>query len=88
MRASLTFLLLIFLVTSGKYAPFEDLHEKIHVEISDFNPDSGDEQWCFNEYLRIDVTVTGVDVQEQAINFYDFDNLCCAEDKPKHKPLD
>lgn len=88
MKASLTFLLLIFATFEAKYAPFEDFHEKIHVQILDFTYVGDGPQYCYEEFLRIDITVTGVDVQKQGINFYDFKDVCCQDHKPEHRPID
>jgi len=90
MRASLTFSLLLIGLSLAKYTPFEDKHQKIHVEISDYTPftPSSDYHYCLHDNLRIDVYVSGVDVRKQAINFYDFDDLCCDDDKPTHRPID
>ena len=65
----------------------------MHVVISDFTPYDDTElnipyQYCIEEYLRFDITITGVDVKRQGINFYDFADLCCEEHKPIHYPID
>ena len=91
MRPSLTLFILIIGFVSSKYVPFEDLTEKFHVEISDFTAYAGGtnpHHLCFDDSLWIDITIRGVDVRRQAINFYDYGNLCCEDDKPVHRPLD
>lgn len=65
----------------------------MHVVISDFTPYDVSEtevpyQYCIEEYLKFDITITGVDVKRQGINFYDFANICCEQEKPVHYPID